>query len=59
MFFIPSLFCHFVSLEWEMVVGSLLGTFTSGGKEVEKCSSGFFRILSLRSVFIAVPKNRL
>jgi hypothetical protein len=53
-FILPS-FCHFVSFEWEvMVVDSLLGTFTSGGEGVEKCSSGLFRILSLRSVFVTV-----
>jgi hypothetical protein len=50
---LESFWCHFVSLEWEMVVDSLLGTFTSGGED----SFGLFRILSLRSVFITVPKK--
>ncbi len=40
-----SLFCHFVSLEWEVVVDSF-----------EEDSLELFRILSFRSVFIAVSK---
>jgi hypothetical protein len=42
-----------------MVVDSSRGTFTSDGDEVEKGSTGLFCILSLWSVFIAVPKNKL
>ena len=57
MFLLPS-FCHFVSFDWEMVVDSLRGTFTSDGDEVEKSSSGLFCILLLWSVFIAVPGSK-
>ena len=42
-----------------MVVDSLRGTFTSDGDDVEKGSTGLFCFLSLRSVFTAVPKNKL
>jgi hypothetical protein len=40
-----------------MVVDALRGTFTSDGDEVG--STGLFCILSYRSAFIAVPKNKL
>ena len=42
---LPSLFCHFVSLGREVAVDSF-----------EEDSLGLFRILSFRSVFIAVSK---
>jgi hypothetical protein len=42
-----------------MLVDFSLGTFTSDGEGIEEDGSGLFCILSMRSVFIAVPKNKL